>query len=118
MSGGVRIEGHLRGHVASCNGRVELVGAIVEPHSCQDSVSSLNLRELQARSEETRRRKKERLLAFQKDVKERVRRREQDRLRQLSDTANRQPLKPKRLTPGTRRKVCSLRQCVHHYCSC
>ena len=102
----LRIEGHPRGHIASCNGRVELVKARVEPHSLRESVSSLDLQELQARAEETRRRKEECLQAFQRDVRERVKRKERARLKQLSDTANRHSLRQKGPNPGVQRMVC------------
>lgn len=87
-SGRLRVEPHIRGHIASCNGRVELVKTRVESYTVNDDAVALNAQELQARAEEARRLKEERLLAFQRDVKERVRRKERARLKQISETAN------------------------------
>ncbi|CAI8019237.1 hypothetical protein GBAR_LOCUS11581 [Geodia barretti] len=82
-SGGLRVQPHIRGHIASCNGRVELVKTQVESYQMGGDVIALDTQELQARGEETRRMKEERLLAFQRDVKERVRRKERARLNKL-----------------------------------
>lgn len=97
------METHLRGHVASCNGRVELVKARVEPHSTRDYGSCPEAQELQARAEEAQREKEERLLNFQRAVKERVQRRERARQKQMSETESK--CKSKRPCPVIRRKV-------------
>lgn len=104
----LRVEAHLRGHVASCNGRVELVKARAELNSTQDCRSFSEAQELQARAEEARRQKEERLLSFQRTVKERVQRRERARQKQLSEVASKHVLKKKRSNlscPGIRVKV-------------
>lgn len=106
-TGGLRVGTHLRGHVASCNGRVELVRARAEPHSQQDGESCFETQELQARAEEIRKQKEERLLTFQRDVKERVQRRERARQKQLSEAASKPVLKekqPSARAPGVRRR--------------
>lgn len=95
---GLRVEAHIRGHVASCNGRVELVRARAEHHSLSVDQSPVDPLELQARAEQRRRQKEERLLAFQRDVKERVRRKELARQKQLSETVHSHPQKEKRPT--------------------
>ena len=82
--------------MASCNGRVELVRARAEPHSLSEGASSVDPQELQDRAEETRRSKEEKLLAFQRGVKERVRRKERARQKQLSETVHRHALEEKR----------------------
>lgn len=96
------VETHLRGHVASCNGRVELVKARVEPHSTRDYGSCSEAQELQAKAEEAQRQKEERLLNFQRAVKERVQRRERARQKQLSEASK---FRSKRPCPVIRRKV-------------
>ena len=88
----LRAEPHLRGHVAACNGRVELVRARAELCSPQDAIIPPDSREIQAKAEERERRKEEQLLAFQRSVRERVQRKERARLQQLSETANRHSL--------------------------
>lgn len=97
------VETHLRGHVASCNGRIELVKARVEPHSSRDYGNFREAQELQARAEEAQRQKEERLLNFQRAVKVRVQRRERARQKQLSEAESK--FKSKRPCPVIRRKV-------------
>ena len=101
----LRVEAHLRGHVALCNGRVELVGARVEPYSLRDGESCAEAQELQTRAEETRREKEERLLAFQRDVRERVQRRERARQQQLSEAASRHTVRERRRANRVSKKV-------------
>ena len=81
----LRVEAHPRGHVAACNGRVELVGARVEPCLLADGGSYPPAQEMQAKTEEMKREKESRLLAFQREVRERVQRRERARQQQLSE---------------------------------
>lgn len=75
----LRVESHPRGHVAPCNGRVELVNARVE--QCAD-LSGDN-KEVAAATEAwgraQRERKAERLHRFQREVRARVRERERER---------------------------------------
>ena len=103
MASSLRLEPHLRGHVAACNGRVELVRARAELCSLEDDVILSDGGEVQAREEEARRLKEERLLAFQRDVRERVRRRERARVQQLSEAATRDSMKRLRSHDGGRR---------------
>lgn len=89
----LRVEAHPRGHVAACNGRVELVGARVEPYLLADGGSHLQAQEMQARAEEMRRERESRLLAFQREVRERVQRRERAKQQQLSEAVHQPALK-------------------------
>ena len=54
-SGGLRVQPHIRGHIASCNGRVELVKTQVESYPMGGDVIALDTQELQARGEESMR---------------------------------------------------------------
>ena len=104
----LRVATHIRGHVASCNGKVELVKARAEQCSLGVSENYLSVQELQAKAEEVRRLKEERLRIFQRDVKERVKRRERTRQKQLLESASRHVLKqkhPSTSIPGIQRKV-------------
>ena len=104
----IRVVTHLRGHMASCNGRVELVEVRAEQCSLRGSESCLDIQKLQAKAEEIRKLKEERLRTFQRDVQERVQRRERTRQKQLLEATSRHVLKeqrPKAKTPGVRRKV-------------
>ena len=104
----LRVATHIRGHVASCNGKVELVKARAEQCSVGGSENCLNVQELQAKAEEIRRLKEERLQTFQRDVKERVKRRERTRQKQLLKSASRHVLKekpPSASIPEIQRKV-------------
>ena len=103
-SGGLRVQPHIRGHIASCNGRVELVKTQVESYPMGGDVIALDTQELQARGEETRRMKEERLLAFQRDVKERVRRKERARLNKVSETANTHHIKKETRSSSAKRR--------------
>ena len=79
----VRVEPHPRGHIASCNGRVELVQARVE--ACKEpggQAREVALREEVIRQEEQEKKTKK-LVAFQHQVKERVLRRERSKQQQL-----------------------------------
>ena len=115
------MEAHLRGHVAPCNGRVELVGARVEPHSPGDARSHL-ASEQQAREEDIRREKARILQAFQREVRERVQRKERAKYQQqqlsepLGQFNRREGHKAKRVTSQQHRtEVCV---CVHCLSRC
>ena len=118
-SGALRVQPHIRGHIAPCNGRVELVKTRVEPYSLRDDVMALDTRELQARAEEARRQKEAGLLSFQRDVRERVKRKERARLKQVSESANIHQLKKEtscslvqgRGTPVISEEVAATEQC-------
>lgn len=80
----VRVERHPRGHIASCNGRVELVNARAEvcPASCGEA--SDRAAWVDGVEKEERQRKTEMLRSFQRDVKRRVALREQAKQRQIA----------------------------------
>lgn len=117
----LRVEAHPRGHVAACNGRVELVGARVEPYLVQDGGSHLQAQEVQTQAEEMRRERESRLLAFQREVRERVQRRERARQQQLSEAVRQRAWKETQgsTTLKKRRKVhvrvAKGRYAVHRY---
>lgn len=84
MCSSLRVSRHPRGHVAQCNGRLELVSARVE--QCKvgegDAVTRAALAEARGRDE--RERKERRLQSFQREVRERVRKREKHKLLQVA----------------------------------
>ncbi len=87
MCSSLRVARHPRGHVAGCNGRVELLSAKVEPcrEREEDAVKMAALAE--ARGREERERREKRLQSFQREVRERVRRREKRRQLQVAASA-------------------------------
>lgn len=72
MSCSLKIQPHIRGHVSSCNGRVDLVGAKVE--QCQDHIQSASnvASEIETQLQREREKKKKGLAKFQKRVKQRA----------------------------------------------
>ena len=85
----LRVERHPRGHVASCNGRVELVHARAEV--CRLPVGEASeMAALVENVEKVEREKKcETLRSFQRDVRRRVGQRERSRQRQLAASSSR-----------------------------
>ena len=80
----VRVEPHLRGHIASCNGRLELVQARVEASREPGGwAREVALKEEVTRQEEQDKKAK-RLLTFQHQVKQRVLQRERSKQQQLA----------------------------------
>ena len=81
----LRVERHLRGHIAACNGKVELLNTKVEP--CVDSrpgnaSEAALIVDLWARREKER--KAHQLESFQKRVRHRVSQREKERQREIA----------------------------------
>ncbi len=80
----LRVERHPRGHVASCNGRVELLNTRVV--SCTDpstkATENALLMDVLARREKER--KAQELESFQKRVKHRVSQREKEKQREIA----------------------------------
>ena len=115
----LRVEAHPRGHVAPCNGKVALVGARVESHSPVYAENHL-ASEQQAREEDVRREKTRRLQAFQREVRERVQRKERSRHQQqqqlsepLSQFTWRERYSAKRVTSQQHRtEVCVCVPCA------
>ena len=72
MSCSLKIQPHIRGHVSSCNGRVDLVGVKVE--QCQEHIQNASniATEVEAQVQRERERKKIELAKFQKRVKQRA----------------------------------------------
>lgn len=85
----LRVERHPRGHVASCNGQVELLSTRVEScfnHSPGNASQTALLVETLSRKE--RERKAQQLETFQKRVKHRVTQRERERQREIATVSN------------------------------
>ena len=80
----LRVERHPRGHVASCNGRVELLNTRVV--SCIDSSESAadNAHVMEVWSRREKERKDHQLESFQKRLKHRVIQREREKQREIA----------------------------------
>ena len=75
----LRVERHPRGHVASCNGRVELLNTRVEPYKALSGEASENATMMDMLAKKERERKAHQLESFQKRVKHRVFQREREK---------------------------------------
>ena len=82
----LRVERHPRGHIAACNGRLEIVNARVE--SCTTNYRPGNASENAQKFDTWARRERERkayqLESFQRRVKHRVCQRERERQREIA----------------------------------
>ena len=85
----LRVERHPRGHVASCNGRVELLNPRVE--SCineSPSNAAENALMIEVWTQREVERKANQLESFQKRVKNRVCQRERERQREIATVSS------------------------------
>ena len=85
MCTSLKVTPHPRGHIASCNGRVEKIEAWVEPvdiASCS-TCASHRASQVQSLVQHERERKLAELARFRKDVKKRVRQVEKAKERKL-----------------------------------
>ena len=80
----LRVERHPRGHIASCNGRVELVNARAEVCRVPCREASDMAAWVDGVEKEERQRKIKMLRSFQRDVKRRVALQEQAKQRQIA----------------------------------
>ena len=85
----LRVERHPRGHVASCNGRVELLNTRVESYAKESLVNaSENALMVDVLTKREKEKKAHQLESFQKRLKQRVCQRERERQREIATVSS------------------------------